>query len=54
MTPPPGSPSTDLSFAPMPTAKTLRQRRSIPIQLYRFAVINARIMRMVLKGHDTP
>ncbi len=41
----------DLSRAPLPTADTLRKRRSVPLQLTRFVVFNARIMRMVLKGH---
>lgn len=40
----------DLSKAPLPTESTLRRRRSIPVQLTRFAVFNARIMRMVRKG----
>ncbi len=44
-------PVADLSTAPLPTPDTLRKRRSIPLQLTRFAVFNARIMRMVLKGH---
>ena len=43
-------PVADLSKAPLPTASTLRRRRNIPYQLARFAVFNARIMRMVLKG----
>jgi hypothetical protein len=42
----------DLSRAPLPTAATLKKRQSIPLQLTRFAVFNARIMRMVLKGHS--
>ncbi|MBK6885283.1 MAG: hypothetical protein IPH03_01680 [Tetrasphaera sp.] len=50
LTTPAGAEIADLSKAPLPTAKTLRQRQSIPIQLTRFAVFNARIMRMVLKG----
>jgi hypothetical protein len=49
---PSGSTVADLSRAPLPTAKTLRQRSSIPLQITRFAVFNARIMRMVLKGHS--
>lgn len=44
-------PIADLSKAPLPTDKTLQMRRSIPLQLTRFAVFNARIMKMVLKGH---
>ena len=43
-------PTADLSRAPLPTAATLRRRRSLPFQLTRFAVFNARIMRMVVKG----
>ncbi|GAB4075651.1 hypothetical protein [Nostocoides australiense] len=43
-------PVADLSRAPLPTAGTLRKRKSVPIQLTRFAVFNTRIMRMVLKG----
>ncbi|MGA8047691.1 MAG: hypothetical protein WCA30_15635 [Dermatophilaceae bacterium] len=52
LTAPPGSPVADLSRAPLPTADTLRKRQSIPLQLGRFVVFNARIMRMVLKGHS--
>lgn len=51
LTPQPGSAVADLSKAPLPTAATLRKRQSIPLQLTRFAAYNARIMRMVLKGH---
>jgi len=43
-------PTADLSGAPLPTAATLRRRRSVLFQLTRFAVFNARIMRMVTKG----
>lgn len=44
-------PVADLSAAPLPTASTLRRRRSLPLQAMRFALFNLRIMRMVLKGH---
>ena len=44
-------PVADVSVAPLPTQQTLRRRQSIPVQAGRFAVFNARIMRMVLKGH---
>ncbi|MFN8045339.1 MAG: hypothetical protein U0Q08_04680 [Dermatophilaceae bacterium] len=44
-------PVADLSRSPMPTAKTLRGRKNVLLQTYRFAVINSRMMRMVLKGH---
>ena len=45
------TPVADLSRAPLPTAGTLRKRKSVPIQLTRFAVFNLRIMRMVRKAH---
>ncbi len=45
-------PVADLSTAPLPTAKTLRMRRSLPFQATRFAAFNARIIRMVVNGHD--
>lgn len=48
----PAAPVADLSSAPLPTASTIRRRRSIPLQLTRFAVFNVRIMRMVRKGHS--
>jgi hypothetical protein len=53
LTTPPGSAVADLSRAPLPTAATLRKRRSLPLQLARFAVFNVRMIRMVLKGHSS-
>lgn len=47
---PDDQPIADVRGAPLPTQQTLRRRRSIPYQLTRFAVFNARIMRMVMKG----
>lgn len=46
-----GEPVADLSKAPLPTEKTLKARRSLPLQLTRFVAFDLRIMRMVLKGH---
>lgn len=43
-------PVADLTKAPLPTSQTLRRRRSLPYQVTRFAVFNARIIRMVRKG----
>jgi hypothetical protein len=53
MQPPVGGadPIVDLSKAPLPTAKTLKMRRSLPFQFTRFLSFNSRIMRMVIKGH---
>lgn len=41
-----------IAAAPLPTAATLRRRKSLPVQLVRFALINLRMMRMVRKGHS--
>jgi hypothetical protein len=41
-----------MAAAPLPTAGTLRRRSSIPLQLWRFTMINIKILRMVLKGHS--
>lgn len=40
-----------IANAPLPTRRTLRSRRSIPRQLVRFCAFNARMLRMVAKGH---
>jgi hypothetical protein len=40
-----------IDAAPLPTARTLRRRRSIPRQLWRFGQINVRMLRMVRKAH---
>ena len=50
-TPNADQPTADLSKAPLPTAKMLRRRKSLPVQLARFVALNGRIMRMVRKGH---
>ncbi len=44
-------PFADLSGAPMPTEKTLKRRKNLPLQTFRFAVFNVRILRMITKGH---
>lgn len=44
-------PITDLSQSPLPTTKTLKMRRNLPIQFTQFLAFNSRIMRMVVKGH---
>jgi len=40
-----------IASAPLPTPATVRRRRSLPVQVWWFALINARTMRMVRKGH---
>lgn len=44
-------PVADLSKAPLPTPQTLKARQSLLKQALRFVAFDARIMRMVLKGH---
>lgn len=48
---PTSDPIADLSKSPLPTAKTLKMRQSLPFQFTRFLSFNSRIMRMVIKGH---
>ncbi|HMU37182.1 MAG TPA: hypothetical protein PKA04_10150 [Marmoricola sp.] len=48
---PGGAGLVDLSKAPLPTERTLKRRRSLPVQFTRFVVFNARMLRMVAKGH---
>lgn len=45
-------PVVDLSSAPLPTARTLRRRQSLPAQFARFVSFSTRIMRMVAGGHS--
>ena len=49
-TPRPPRPSTLL--APAPTARTIRRRNSLPLQLYRFVAINLRMAKMVRRSHQ--
>ncbi len=45
------SPTLDLGAAPLPTERTLRMRRSLPVQAFRFVAFSVRLVRMVLKRH---
>ena len=40
----------DLSGAPRPIEKTLKMRKSIPMQLWRFINLNIRMVAMIFKG----
>ena len=40
-----------IAAAPLPTERTLKARKNLLIQTGRFVILNARIMRMVLKGN---
>jgi hypothetical protein len=40
-----------IAAAPLPTARALPRRSSIPLQLWRFGRINLHMLRMVRKEH---
>jgi hypothetical protein len=40
-----------IASAPLPTAKTLRARASLPVQAWRFIAINVRMIKIIRKGH---
>lgn len=39
------------SFAPMPTARTLRMRTLLPYQAYRFGRVSLKVFKMVRRSH---
>ena len=41
----------DESYPPLPTKFTLFLRRNLLVQLFRFLVINLKVMRIVVGGH---
>ena len=40
----------DLSGAPLPTEKTIKLRKNIVMQLWRFISLNVRMVAMIFKG----
>jgi len=40
-----------ISKAPLPTEKTLRARKNLLIQFWRFVAINIRMVKMIFKGN---
>jgi hypothetical protein len=42
---------TSIALAPLPTEKTLRARKSLPVQMVRFIAINIKMIRIIAKGH---
>lgn len=40
-----------IRHAPLPTAKTLRRRRNVFLQLLRFISLNTRMGYLALRGH---
>jgi len=40
-----------IANAPLPTSATLRTRKNVFVQSWRFIAINIRMIKMILKGH---
>ena len=45
------SADTQHLYAPLPTARTRWLRTFLPWQMVRFAIINARMLRLIWRGH---
>jgi len=45
------NPNESIARAPLPTEKTLKQRKNLFMQLMRFCVINLKMIKMIRKGH---
>lgn len=41
-----------IAEAPLPTARTLRERSNVSYQVLRFLAFNLKMLRMVKKGHN--
>ena len=40
-----------IASAPLPTRRTIRMRASLPVQLVRFVLLNARMAMLAMRGH---
>lgn len=45
------NPNEAIARAPLPTEKTLKQRKNVVIQFFRFCAINFKMIKMIRKGH---
>jgi hypothetical protein len=45
------NPNEAIAHAPLPTSKTLKFRKNILIQIWRFAALNVKMIKMIRKGH---
>ena len=43
-----------ITSAPLPTGQTLRRRKSLIFQVWRFAALNLRMLTMITKGSHQP
>jgi hypothetical protein len=46
--------NSPVGFASVPTSTTRRWRTFLPYQLLRFAIINVKMIRMLMKAHAEP
>jgi hypothetical protein len=46
------NPNDSIWHAPLPTEKTLRFRKNLLIQFWRFIIINLKMLAMIRKGHS--
>ena len=44
-------PTEMIRHAPLPTARTLRARGNLALQMWRFLVLNVKMVKMIRKGH---
>jgi hypothetical protein len=47
------NPNEAIAHAPLPTEKTLRFRKNLLIQFWRFVVINFKMIKMIRKGNHS-
>lgn len=45
------NPNEIIAQAPLPTEKTLKFRKNLLIQFWRFIVLNLKMIKMIRKGH---
>lgn len=45
------TPFSDEAYATIPTIGTRKLRRFLPLQMWRFVVVNIKIMRMIMRSH---
>lgn len=42
----------NIAHAPLPTPETLADRTSLPKQMVRFAAVNLKMVKIIIKGHS--
>lgn len=47
------NPNDDIAKAPLPSKKELNSRKNPIFQLFRFALINLKMLKIISKGHKS-